>query len=224
PSAWSVLAALVWKDLVAEWRTRETLLPMALFAGLILVVFQFSFSPGERIASLTPGFLWVSILFGAVLGLNRSFLAEKEFDALRGVLLAPIDRGWIFLGKCIANLAFLVTMEAFVLGLAALLLSAPVMGHLPSLVTVILLCTLGLAAVGTLFSVMATNTRIQEVMLPLLLFPIWVPVLLGGVAMTETILAGHSLSELSFWINLVLVYDGVFLVLGFLVFDWLIEE
>jgi heme exporter protein B len=220
----SVLGAILWKDLVTEWRSRDRLVAMGVFAVLVIVILYLAAPPGRGPeANLhVPGLLWVAIAFAAVLGLNRSFALELENDAIAGLALAPVDRGFLFLGKALANWLLVLAMEvltAFAAALAFGLDLAPV--ALP-LAAVGALGAAGLCSVGTLFSAMAARTTYREVMLPLLMLPLMIPVLIGAVRATAALLAGEPLP----WpaLQLLIVVDGVFGVIAFLTFEVVIDE
>jgi heme exporter protein B len=217
------IGAIVAKDLAAELRTKENLSAMIVFALLVLVIFNFAFElKGVDMATTGPGVLWVAFTFSGILGLGRSFAAEKDKGSFEGMLLAPVDRGAIFLGKTISNLIFIVLMEAVTLPLFAVLFNV----NLPwfPLAPYVLLGTIGFAAVGTLLSAIAASTRMREVMLPVLLFPIIVPLLVASVKLTGGALEQRAFAETSNWFNLLLAYDVIFLVVAFLTFEFVVEE
>ncbi len=215
--------AIIQKDIAAELRTKESLSAMIVFALLVLVIFNFAFElQGVDITVLGAGVLWVAFTFSGILGLGRSFAAEKDKGSLEGLLLSPIDRGAIFLGKAISNFIFIAVMEAVTLPLFAILNNAP----LPwwPIVPYILLGTIGFASMGTLLGAVAASTRMREVMLPILLFPVAIPLLMAAVKLTSGALQGRSFSEVSNWFNILVTYDVVFVVVAFLVFEYVVEE
>ncbi|MDJ0868388.1 MAG: heme exporter protein CcmB [Myxococcota bacterium] len=220
----SVLLAILWKDLVSEWRSRDRAVAMALFAFLVVVVFWFSMPGGDPglAPKLAPGLLWVAYVFAAILGLNRAFALELENEALSGLALAPTDRGWVFLGKAAANFVILALVQAataLVFALAFDLDLLPVAGRLAGVVA---LGSLGLCSVGTLFAAVSVRTRYREVMLPLLLLPLLLPVLLGAVGATSALLTA---GELPFRpIQLLIVTDAVFLIVSFIGFEFVLDE
>ncbi len=216
-------AAIFRKDLAAEFRTKENLSAMVVFALLVLVVFNFAFElKNIDINDAGPGVLWVAFAFSGVLGLGRSFLAEKDKGSLEGLLLTPVDRGAIFLGKAASNFLFIVVMEAVTLPLFAILNNV----NLPwfPLVPYVVLGTLGFAAVGTLLSAVAVNTRMSEVMLPILLFPVLTPLLIAAVKLTGGALLNLPFGEISTWLGILVAYDVIFLVVAFWVFEYVVEE
>jgi heme exporter protein B len=220
----SVLRAVLWKDLVAEWRSRDRLPAMLVFALLTVVVLRFA-QPGGSLGgdpAAAPGLLWVAYVFAAVLGMNRAFALELENEALAGLALAPVDRGWIYLGKATANLLLLLVAQVttalffavlFDVGLASVAL--PFLGEA-------FLGAVGLTAAGTLFAGISVRTRFREVMLPLLLFPLLVPLLVGAVQATAGLLAEGRPDPGA--LQLLGVYDGVFLIASFLLFEYVLDE
>jgi len=217
------LYAILAKELQVEWRTKETLSAMLVFALLVLVIFNFAFDlQGVDIRVFGPGVLWVAFSFSGIIGLGRSFAGERDRGSLDGMLLAPVDRGAIFLGKTFANFLFILTMEIVTLPLFVILFNAP-MQWFP-LVGFILMGTAGFAAVGTLLSAIAASTRMRDVMLPVLLFPVLIPLLVASVKLTQGALQELPFSDYQGWFNLLLAYDVIFLVVAFLTFEFVVEE
>lgn len=217
--AWAVAA----KDLLVEFRSRTAILSVAVFVVLVLVVFNFGRDPtAVSNIDLAPSILWVTFTFAAILALNRAFQIELENQALEGLLLAPIDRGSIYLGKLIANLLFVVTIEVIGLPLVALFFNVQVL--LAPLVLVIALATVGFVSVGTLFSAMTVRTRFAELLLPVLLLPFMILPLTWAVQATVRLLAARPLSEIAGWLNMLAVYDIVFLALALLLFSATVTE
>lgn len=214
--------AVLWKDVRAEIRTKDIFSAMFVFALLSVVIFQFAFDLRiDNVRQVVPGVLWVSITFAGVLGLNRSFVLEKDKGSLEGLLLTPVDRGAIYLGKMLANLVFILVVEVFIIPLSSVFFNVPL--WLPEILLVVVLGTIGFAAVGTVFSAMSVNTRAREVLLPILLLPVIVPVLIAGVRVTGGILDGESLGELSNWLQLLIAFDVLYLAASFLTFDVVVE-
>ena len=221
---WKIWAILK-KDLLTELRSRETLPSMILFSLLVVLMFNFTFEPGsEAIVEALPGILWVAIIFAGTLGLNRSFVSEQEEECLQGLLLCPLDRGVLYLGKMLGNLLFILIMEGLVFPIFAILFNLDIVHLLLPLMPVFFLATVGFAALGTLFSAMAVNTKAREVLLPILLFPLTVPIVLGAVKTTGTILNGSALTEGRPWLQMMTVFDIIFLVAAFLTFEFVVEE
>ena len=216
--------AIVAKDVAAELRTREMLSSMFVFGLLVILIFNFTFElRAEDQATLAPGVLWVAICFAGMLGLSRSFIIEKDRGSIEGLLLAPIERSAIFLGKMLGNVLFMGLFELLILPIFVLLFNLAA-GDLPLLLGVVVLGTLGFGGVGTLFSAMAVHTRAREVLLPILLFPVVVPVILAAVKLTAAIFDRLPLAEVQNWLSLLIAFDVIFLVLSFLLFDYVIEE
>lgn len=213
------------KDLRAELRSRTALLSAVVFAALVLVVFNFSRDPTAISAyDLAPSVLWITFAFAAIVALNRAFYVEREHAAFDGILLAPVPREAIFLGKFLANLAFVGIVEAVALPLFVLFFNVDLAGALPGLVGVIALATAGFVAVGTIFSAMVVRTRFAELMLPVLLLPFMVPPLIGAVQATARLLSGRPLSEVMGWLRLLALYDVVFVTLCTLIFSAVVDE
>jgi heme exporter protein B len=217
------VAAILWKDVVAELRTKDIFSAMFVFALLSVLIFPFAFDLRvENVKQVAPGVLWVAISFAGVLGLNRSFALEKDKGSMEGLLLAPMDRSAIYFGKMLGNVLFMLMMEALVIPVFIVLFNLPL--YLPGVLVVVLLGTLGFAGVGTLFSAIAVNTRAREVLLPILLFPILVPVLISAVKLTGGFLDNIPLSENINWLQLLVVFDVVFIAIAFMTFDYVVEE
>jgi len=214
--------AIVWKDVVAELRTREMLSSMLVFALLVIVIFNFSFELRvENIAQVAPGVLWVTFVFAGTLELNRSLALEMENDCLDGLFLAPMDRSAIYFGKMLGNLIFISAIEALMLPIFSVVFDLNLI--LPSLLLTIFLGTIGFAAVGTLLSAIAVNTRAREVMLPVLLFPILLPVVISVTKVTGGILDGVPLGDLAHWLRFLVAFDIIFLVVSFMTFDFVVQ-
>jgi len=215
--------AILWKDLAAELRSRELLSAMLVFALLVILIFNFALEldPLAR-QTATPGILWVTFAFAGTLGLNRSMAVEKDRGCLDGLLLAPVDRSAIYFGKWLSNLAFMLIVAAIVLPIYSLLYNTNL--FLPGLISVILLGSIGYSAVGTLLASMAVQARTRDVLLPILLFPIIIPVLVAAVKASGGFLQGLEYSEIASWINLLVAYDLVFIAISFMVFDYVVEE
>jgi heme exporter protein B len=220
---------LIWilaaKDLRVEYRSRHAFLTTLFFAVLILVVFNFAFDPGSpAMREASAGILWVALLFPGVLQLNRSFQSETEEGTLAGVILSPVDRGVFFLGKFLANWCFLMIIDVVILGCFIVFFNVAATWDLGWVVAVMLLAAIGFTAVGTVFAAMVSNVRAREALLPILLFPIVVPIILAAVNATQEILLRHDLRLLFRWLQLLTVSDLIFLAAGFLVFEYVVGE
>jgi heme exporter protein B len=217
--------AILTKDLKVEWRTREIFTSMVVFAMLVVVVFNFAIGANpELIQQVAPGVLWVALLFATVLGLQRAVQMENEEDCLQGMLLTMNDRSALFVAKTVANMLYLFLVATCTLPLFGIWLHIDIMSHVIPLSLILLLGMLGFSALGTLFSIIALNTRAQAVLLPLLFLPVSVPLIIASVYATSKIVAGGGLAEITDYLTLMAVFDIVFFVLSSMVFDYIIEE
>jgi heme exporter protein B len=217
------VAAVVWKDLAMELRSRELLGAMLVFALLVILIFNFALELDVRTReTITSGVLWATFAFAGTLGLNRSMAIEKDRGCLDGLLLAPVDRSALYFGKMLGNLAFMVIVEAIVLPVYSALYNTNLFN--PGLLLVILLGSLGYVAVGTVLSAMAVQARTRDVLLPILLFPVILPVLIAAVKASNGYLQGLEAAEILPWLNLLIVFDVIFIAAAFMVFDFVVEE
>lgn len=215
--------AVSWKDLAAELRSRELLSSMLVFSLLVILIFYFALELDIKAREkITAGALWVTFAFAGTLGLNRSMAIEKDRGCLDGLLLAPVDRSAIFFGKVISNLVFMLIVEVIVLPIYSVLYNINLLNA--GLIGVILLGSVGYMAVGTLLSTMSVQTRTRDVLLPILLFPVVIPILVAAVKASSGFLQGLEMTEILPWINLLVVYDIVFTAIAFMVFDFVVEE
>lgn len=213
------------KDVRAELRSRTGLLSATVFAALVLVIFNFARDPTALSATdLAPSALWVTFAFAAMVAMNRAFTVEREHGAFDGLLLAPIPRGALFAGKLLANLAFVMAVEAVALPLFILFFNVDFSHALGGIVGTAVLATIGFVAVGTIFGAMAVRTRFAELLLPVLLLPFMVPPLVGAVQVTSRLLADRPLSEMLGWLRILAAYDVVFVTLAALVFASVVDE
>jgi heme exporter protein B len=216
--------AVAWKDLLVERRSKETLNALLFFSLLLLFVFQFALGPDrDRLAGVLPGVLWLGFILSALLALGRTFLLEREHDCWEGLLLAPGDKSAIYLGKLAANLALMAVVETLVLGLFVIFFDIDLRRAFPGLALVVALGTLGLGAVGTLFAAMTAHVRAREVLFPVLLLPVQIPVLLATVKATEALLLGEPLGAVAHWLKLLAAADVIYVVIGLLTFDAVLE-
>lgn len=216
---------ILWKDLRLELRRRESLLTMFFFGALLLFVFHFSFDLApDRVPLLAPGLLWLAFLFTGTLGLAQLFHAERENRCLDALLLSPLDRGALFLAKTCYNLVLMVLVEIVIIPLFWILFNLPGWHLLPRLFIVILLGTVGFCVLGTLLSALTFRARARELLLPLVLFPLMIPVLLATIRCMESVLRTGSLDDALPWLRLLLGFDVIFLTAGLLIFDWVIEN
>ena len=214
----------MWKDLLLEHRSKETLNALFFFALLLLFVFQFTLGPDrERLAGALPGLLWLGFILSGLLGLGRAFVVERENDCWEALLLAPGDKSAIYVGKLAGNLLLMFIVEAMLLVLFGVFFNLDLVPALPALVVVIGLGTVGFAAIGTLFSAMTTQVRARELLFPVLLLPVQVPVLLATVQATEAVLLGEPLGAVAHWLKLLAAADVVYVAVGVLTFDFVLE-
>lgn len=217
--------AIAGKDLRVEIRSRTAMVSALAFAALVLVIFNFARDSGSvSREALAPSVLWITFTFSAVITLNRSFALERENGALDGLLLAPVSRTALFLGKYLANLVFVFTVEAVTLPLFVLFFGADISGVLSGIVLTAVLATAGFVAVGTLFAAIAVRTRFAELMLPLLVLPFLIPPVIGAVQVTARLLAGRPIGEIVGWLKILALYDLVFVTACLLLFPALMDE
>ncbi|MGQ0600163.1 MAG: heme exporter protein CcmB [Anaerolineales bacterium] len=220
---WRSVAAVLWKDLQAEFRSRELISAMLVFSLLVVLTFNFALQL-DRVTreTVAAGILWVTAVFSGTLGLNRSLAAEKDRGSLDGLLLAPVDRSAIYFGKMLGNWLFMLIVQAVILPVFSILYNLPML--LPLNLAVVLMGTLGYAGVGTLLASMAVHSRARDVMLPILLLPVAVPVLLASVQASSGVLANLEWSEYGNWFNLLVGYDAIFIAVAYMLFDYVVEE
>ncbi|MFA4955787.1 MAG: heme exporter protein CcmB [Candidatus Methanoperedens sp.] len=221
------------KDLLAEFRTKQMLNSMVIFALLVIVIFSFAFGneatiyiPNLKkkiIDILAPGMLWIAFTFAGMLGLSRSFAGEKEEGCLDGLKLCPVDRSDIYNGKVLSNAVLMFLMEIATLPIFIVLFSYEIK-NLPGLIVVIILGTFGFIFVGTLLSALTVNTRTREILLPVILFPVLIPVILSAVTATATMLANGDIADISGELQILAVYDIIFFVVAQMVFEYTIED
>jgi len=217
-----VLAA---KDLRVEFRTRTSLLSAAVFAALVLIVFNFARDPtAVATIDLAPSVLWVTVAFASVVAMNRAFTTERENAAFDGLLLAPVSREVLYLGKYLASLVFVLLVEAIALPLFVLFFNVDLGPALPGLLITMLLATAGFVAVGTVFSAMVVKTRFAELMLPVLLLPFMVPPLIYAVRISTPLFQGRPLSEVLAGLRFLALYDVAFITLSVLLFSAVVDE
>ena len=218
--AWVVL----WKDLLTERRSKESLNALFFFTLLLLFLFQFTLGPDrDRLRAAMPGLLWLGFVLAGLLGLGRSFILERENDCWEGLLLTPGDKSAIYLGKLAANIALMGAVEVVVLTLFGIFYNVDLGAALGPLAVVLALGTLGLAAVGTLFAAMTAQVRARELLFPVLLLPAQIPVLLATVSATQVVLLGQPLGEAAQWLRLLAAADVVYLAVGVLTFEFVLD-
>jgi heme exporter protein B len=218
--------AILRKDLAIEWRTRESVPAMVLFSVTVFVLFHFGLGRNSIEGDLASGVLWVTLLLATVLGVNRLFASERDQGGIDGILLAPIDRTAVFVAKATALLLFLVLVEVVAVPAFGLLLLGPnLLDAFPELLAVLVLADLGLAVVGALVAGIASETSARDLLVPLLLLPLLVPADLGAAIASEPLLRAVAESgDLGKWLGLLALYDGVFGLVAFGVFDYLLDD
>lgn len=218
---WQQVLALLWKDLRCELRTRQVWISMALFALLVLVVFNFAFDLRvDTTTAVAPGALWIAFVFAGALGLGRTLAAEQDRGGMDRLLLCPVDRKAIYFAKLFGNLVFIGAVEVVAVPVFAAIYNLPVIQ--PRLLPIVALGTLGIAALGTLFAAVAASTRAREVLLPLLLFPLIVPVVIAAVKATQGLIS--PISGDAPWLGLIAAFDVIFLSIAAITFQFVIEE
>ena len=216
---------MVWKDVLTERRSKESLNALVFFSLLLLFVFQFALGPERaRVEAALPGLLWLSFILSGLLAFGRTFQVERENDCWEGLVLTPGDKSAIYLGKLAGNVLVMIVVEVVLLVLFAVFFAIDFTPFLPGLSAVLALGTLGLASVGTLFGAVTAQMRARELLFPVLLLPAVVPVLLASVSATQTVLAGEPLAEAAAWLKLLAAADLVYLVVGVLTFEFVLEE
>lgn len=221
---WRRVWAIVWKDLTTERRSKAGINAVAFMGILVLLMFGFALGPDtEALRGAAAGALWLAILFAGVLAFNRSYQLELDGGALESLLLYPGARWAIYVGKLIANLVFVLIVEAIVVPIALVLYQVSLPPGWPAMVGVTVLGTIGFVTLGTFYSAMSSRSRAREVLLPLLLFPMLIPVLLAAVESSTSLLAGDPMSEAGAWVRLLGAFDIIFLVASLLAFEYVIE-
>jgi len=224
-SSLKLIGVLVGKDLRIECRSPQAFLTTLFFGLLILVIFNFAFDPGNPATmEAAPGILWVSLLFPGIIQLNRSFQSEREEGTIHALVLAPIDRGLLFVGKFLANWVLLLLVDLFVLAAFVFFYNVSLTASFLWLPLLVVLASLAVSAVGTLFASMVSSIAAREVLLPILLFPIIVPVLIAAVSASREILSAGQLQYVGSWIKLLVGCDVVFTVGAYMVFDYVVGE
>ncbi|MFQ5873977.1 MAG: heme exporter protein CcmB [Dehalococcoidia bacterium] len=221
-SYWRAIGAIVWKDLLVEVRGKEIIISVSFFVLLMVLTFNFAFKPGTiEPEVMTPGVLWFTFLFAGMLSFQRVISSEQENNCREGLMLCPQGRDVIFLAKLASSFLFVLLVEAISLPIFTVIFNLSVLPL--QLLVIIPLATLGIAVIGTLLSVLSMNTRLQAVMLPILLIPLVAPAVIGAVESTSKAFSGEPWSEIQPWIWVLIAFDVVFLVLGLLTFEHVLE-
>lgn len=213
------------KDLHSELKTKQILVTQIIFAALVIVVFSFAFDPANNTTkAVIPGVIWVIIVFAGILGLNRSFISEQRNDTMQGLFVAPMEAASIYLGKFLANFTMILVVELISVPFLFLLFDFKFHGSIPYFILVIFLGSFGFIAIGTFLAALAANSKSSEMLLPLLLFPITTPILIGVVQATKIIMTDmEKFSSALAWIQLVTAYDVIFFGVCLLLIDYVLE-
>lgn len=213
------------KDLTIEFRTRSAFFSAVVFALLAIVIFYFAWDPtGVAAIDLAPGVLWVIFIFSGLLGMHRSFGVEQPDRAIDGLIASPVSRESIFLGKAIASLVFVAAVQAIAIPAVGLFYNLPLGDIAAPLAGIAFLAAIGLVAVGTLFSAMAVNTRLAELLLPMLALPFFVPIVLPAAQATAKLMSGRPVGDAFAWLKLLVAFDIVFVVACTLAYPFTLEE
>ena len=220
-----MLAVLLRKDLLIEFRSREILISMVTFGAAVTLLYAFAFRPSSQsMQTFAPGLMWMIFLFVSVLALHRSHSLEKEFDAFSMILSAPIERSILFVSKCLSGFIFLVVAQVILLPLFFLFLQLPLPSNLGQMMAVFLLVDLGISAAGSLLSGTVMRVRVNEMLLPLLLFPMVTPLLISAVKSTAAMMENQPFSQWQLWFQLIVTFVVVYSLVGYLIYDYVSEE
>lgn len=221
----NTIISIISKDILSEFRSKDMFVSMFTFSLIIIFLFNLVMEMSSELKNIvSPAVLWITFLFSGTIGLSRSFALEKESDAIRGLLLAPVDRSLIYLGKFTSNLIFLLAMEIITIPIFIILFNYEFDQKFLNILLITFLGTAGFVTVGTLFAAMSLNTRLREVLLPILYFPVIIPVLLNSVRITSSLLNGKTLADNSSSLQALIAFDIIFLAAGVLLYEYIIEE
>ena len=224
-TSFNIIRWIAWKDVVTEWRSRETIASMVFFALIVILIFSFSFSMDQEASrEVIAGIMWVAFSFTGIIGLGKSFSTELQNDCLEALHMIPGPKGAIYLAKVAANFAFMFVVEILLFPMFVIFFNLDVVEEISFLLVIFFLATMGLAAVGTLFSALTVQIRAREVMLPILLLPLVVPVMIAAVEATKAALNGDPLSLYGRWLELLVVFDMVFLVASYWMFEFVMDS
>jgi len=216
---------IIWKDLISEIRTREMISSMFFFALIVIFIFSFSFSMDQKMAeAMMGGIIWVAFVFTCVIGLGRSFSVEMQNDCLEYLQMSPVPKSAVYLGKMASNFLFMLLVELILFPLFVIFFNLDVLENIPHLVLIFAVGTFGLSALGTLFSAMTVQVRAREVLFPVLLLPIVIPLIIGAVEATRGALNGDPFSLYEHWITLIVIFDLVFTIVAFWVFEFILDN
>jgi heme exporter protein B len=216
---------IIEKDLLLELKSKEVVTSMLIFSLLTVIVFSFIFEPGAEYKNdLAAGILWMAIIFSGILGLNKSMMTEINGGNFNALLLAPVDRSAVFFGKVISNFLMLIIMEIIIIPVFMVFYSINIFENSLMPAFVLIIGSYGFSVLGTLFSIISVKSKTREIMLPLLLLPIIIPVILASIQSTNVFISGDNFNDALKWIYLILVFDIIFTAVIFALFDFIIEE
>lgn len=219
-----VIRWIVWKDLLSEYRNRENFSSMFFFAFIVILIFSFSFSMDAKTTrEMMPGIIWVAFGFTGIIGLGKSFLPEVHNDCLEYLQMAPIPKGAIYIGKFLGNVLFMLLAEVVLFPFFILFFNLDALDKLPQILLISIAATIGLAALGTLFSALTIQIRAREVMFPILLLPLASPIFIGAVESLRGALNGDAIALYQHWIKLLVVFDMIFVIISFWVFEFILD-
>ncbi len=220
---WRKALTITWKDVIAEMRSKETIISILVFTFLAIIVFNFALGGGlEATKEVAPAILWITFAFAGILSFNRSFVLEKEENCLEGLMVCPISREAIYVGKMLGSLLFMLIVEIIALLVFTALFNLPIISL--QIITITFLTTVGFVSVGILFSAIAVNTKAREMVLPILFLPIVVPLIISAVKASTLAILDRPWAELSSWLNIIGAFDVIFIAVSFLIFSFVIEE
>lgn len=219
-----IIGWIAWKDLLSEMRNRENISSMFFFALTVILIFSFSFSMDAKTSKeLMPGIIWVAFGFTGIIGLGKSFVAEIHNDCMEYFQILPVSKGAIYLGKFAGNFLFMLAVEIFLFPMFILFFNLDVLEKFPQILLIFTAATIGLSALGTLFSALTVQIRAREVMFPILLLPLSIPIFIGAVESTRGAMGGDPLSLYRHWIELLVVFDVIFTIVSFWVFEFILD-
>jgi heme exporter protein B len=206
-------------------RTKEVIIPIFIFSLMMIFIFNRALGPGyKEIINVVPGILWVTFIFAGTLGMNRSMSSEMENECIKALCMAPIDKSLIYLGKFIGNLIFLLINETMILIISVVLFDFQILNRLHTLIPVIFLGTIGFVSIGTLLAMISVQTRLKEIIYPILLLPVIIPVIIWSVEATRIALSGKGFADVIPFLELLLAFDLIFLIISYLTFEYLLQE
>lgn len=213
------------KDILLELKSKEVINSMLIFSLLTVIVFSFIFEPGAEYKNdLVGGILWMAIVFAGILGLNKSMMSEINGGNLNALLLAPVDKSAIFFGKVLSNFVFLVFMEIITIPVFTIFYNINIFQHNLLSIPVLILGNYGFSILGTLFSIISVKSRTREVMLPILLLPLMIPIILAAIQSINIFIKGGAISDANKWIRLIAAFDLIFTFVVYAIFDYIVEE